>query len=271
MEYKMNKAINKVINKIKKHSMKLVLTTSLAFVPYSLAASDDNATINTSELSKLSLLPKPSELAFKTAVADVKQRLAQIKPNMRLSYVKQKDDNDGTIKVYKFTPKGISDGQWTAVHTEFTDNNSETKTWDNDALLSLDAFDLVNVKLKSETEKSWTFELPSFVELNFDAEESDQKKEEGEASKVIKAELEVTKKDPHFIAYRLYALKSFSPMFSVKVTKLNIYNVLNEAWVNGPLITTSQTEEVEGSLGFFVSIDDNHSILNSDFKLVKVD
>lgn len=93
----------------------------------------------------------------------------------------------------------------------------------------------------------------------------------GEVSKVIQAELEVTKKDPHFISYRLYALKPFAPMFSVKISKLNIYNVLNEAWRNGPLITTSQTEAVEGSLGFFVSIDDNNSVLNSDFKLVEVD
>lgn len=264
MEYIMNKNINKT----KIYILGLVLTTSIGFVQYSVAA-DNNTTINASDLSKRSQLPKPSKLAFETAVADVKQRLSQIKPNMRLSYVKQKDDNDGTIKIYKFTPQGISNGQWTAVHTEFTDNNTETKTWDNDALLTLDAFDLVNAKLKSETKTSWLFELPSFVELNFDAEESDQKKEEGEASKVIKAELEVTKKDPHFIAYRLYALKPFNPMFSVKVTKLNIYNVLNEAWANGPLITSSQTEKVEGRIGFFISIDDNNSVINSNFKLMK--
>jgi hypothetical protein len=270
MEYIMNKRINKTINKTKIYLLGLVLTTNLAFVQYSLA-DDNNSTRNTNELAKLSQLSKPSKLALETAISDVKQRLAQIKPNMRLSYVKQKDDNDGTIKVYKFTPKDISDGQWTAVHTEFTDNNTETKTWDNDALLSLDAFDLVNAKLKSETKKSWLFELPSFVELNFNAEESDQKKEEGEASKVIKAELEVTKKDPRFIAYRLYALEPFTPMFSVKITKLDIYNVLNEAWANGPLITTSQKEEVKGSLGFLVSIDENITVLNSDFTLVEVD
>ena len=137
-------------------------------------------------------------------------------------------------------------------------------------MLTLDAFDLVNAKLKSETENSWLFELPSYVDLNFDQEESDQPLEKGEVSNVIQAELEVTKKDPRFISYRLYSLKSFSPMFSVKISKLNIYNVLNEAWPNGPLITTSQTEEVEGSLGFFVSLDENITVLNSDFKLVEV-
>jgi hypothetical protein len=185
--------------------------------------------------------------------------------------VKQKDDNDGTIKVYKFTPLGMSDGEWTAVHNEFTDNNTETKTWDNDALLTLDAFDLVNAKLISETANSWLFELPSYVNLNFDEEESDQPLEKGEVSNVIKAELEVTKKNPHFISYRLYALEPFSPMFSVKISKLNIYNELNEAWKNGPLVTTSQTEEVKGSLGFLVSIDENITVFNSGFKLVEVD
>ncbi len=77
--------------------------------------------------------------------------------------------------------------------------------------------------------------------MNFDEEESDQPLDKGEISKVIQAELEVTKKNPHFISYRLYSLKSFAPMFSVKISKLNIYNVLNEAWTNGPLITTSLT------------------------------
>jgi hypothetical protein len=66
---------------------------------------------------------------------------------------------------------------------------------------------LANAKLKSETENTWFFELPSFVELNFDAKETDQKIEKGKVSKVIQAELEVTKKDPHFISYRLYAIK----------------------------------------------------------------
>lgn len=256
----MKNITTKNINKTKAYLLGLVLTTSLGFVQYSLA-NDNNITKNSSEQSKL---------ALETAVADVKERLLQIKPNMRLSYVKQKDDNDGTIKIYKFTPLGISDGEWTAVHTEFTDNNTETKTWDNDAVLTLDAFDLVNAKLKSETANSWLFELPSYVELNFDEQESDQPLGKGEVSKVIQAELEVTKKDPHFISYRLYSIKSFAPMFSIKISKLNIYNVLNEAWTNGPLITRSQTEEVEGSLGFFVSIDENTSILNSDFKLVEV-
>jgi len=248
------------MNKTTAYLLGLVLTTSLGFVQYSLA-NDNNITKNS---------PEQSTLALASAVADVQQRLMQIKPNMRLSYVKQKDDNDGTIKIYKFTPIGISDGEWKAVHTEFTDNNTETKTWDNDALLTLDAFDLVNAQLKSETKESWLFVLPSYVELNFDEEESDQPLGKGEVSKVIQAELEVSKKDPHFISYRLYSLKSFDPMFSVKISKLNIYNVLNEAWKNGPLITTSQTEQVEGSLGFFVSIDENISILNSDFKLVKI-
>jgi hypothetical protein len=252
--------MKKYMKKTVKYLLCLVLTTSLAVTQYSLADEKD-ITKTSNELSKL---------ALETAIADVKQRLAQIKPNMRLSYVKQKDDNDGTIKIYKFTPAGISDGEWTAVHTEFTDNNTETKTWDNDALLSLDTFDLVNAKLKSETVNSWLFELPSFVELNFDEEESDQPLDKGEISKVIQAELEVTKKDPHFISYRLYSLKSFAPMFLVKISKLNIYNVLNEGWTNGPLITTSQTEEVDGSLGFFVSIDENITVLNSDFKLVEI-
>jgi len=252
--------MKKNINKSKAYLLALALTTSLGFVQHSLA--NNSVQISNNESAKV---------ALETAVADVKQRLLQIKPNMRLSYVKQKDDNDGTIRVYKFTPLGISDGEWTAVHTEFTDNNTEKKTWDNDALLTLDAFDLVNAKLKSETENSWLFELPSYVELNFDEEESDQPLGKGEVSKVIQAELEVSKKDPHFISYRLYSLKSFDPMFSVKISKLNIYNELNEAWTNGPLITTSQTEEVKGSMGFLISIDENITVLNSDFKLVKIE
>ena len=251
--------MQKTIKKTKTDLLSLVLTASLGFTPYSLA--NNNIEINSNNLPKL---------ALETAVADVQQRLAQIKPNMRLSYAKQKDDNDGTIKIYKFTPIGISDGQWTAVHTEFTDNNTETKTWGNDAMLTIDAFDLVNAKLKSETENSWLFELPSYVNLNFDEEEPDQPLEKGEVSQVIHAELEVTKKDSHFISYRLYALKSFTPMYSVKISTLNIYNVLNEAWANGPLITESQTEEVEGSMGFFISIDENITILNSGFTLVEV-
>lgn len=251
--------MQKTINKTKIYLLSLVLTTGLGFSPYSLA--NDNIEINSNDLPKL---------ALETAVADVKQRLAQINPNMRLSYVKQKDDNDGTIRLYKFTPTGIYEGEWTAVHTEFTDNNTETKTWDNDAVLSLDAFDLINVKLKSETANSWLFELPSFVELNFDGEETDQNKDDGEVSTVLQAELEVTKKDPHFISYRLYTMKPFAPQFMVKLSKINIYNVLNEAWANGPLVTTLQTEEVEGSLGFLVSLDDNITVMNSDFKLVEI-
>ena len=259
MKHTMKRKITTTINKCKHYLLGLLLTTSLGIVQYSLA-NDNSITINASERSTL---------AFETAVADVKQRLAQIKPNMRLSYVKKKDDNDGTIRLYRFTPKGISDGEWTAINTEFTDNNTDTKTWDNDALLTLDAFDLVNAKLKSETANSWIFELPSFVELDYDEKESDQPLDKGEASEVIKAELEVTKKDPHFISYRLYSLKSFAPIFSVKIDKIDIYNILNEAWANGPLITTSQTEKVEGSMGFFISIDENITVSNSDFKLIE--
>ncbi len=255
--------MKKTIKKTKIYLLSFVLTTNLGFAQYSIA--NNNIEINSNNLSKL---PK---LALEAAVADVKQRLAQIKPNMRLSYVKKKDDNNGTIRVYKFTPIGNYDGEWTAVNTAFTDNNTKTKTWDNDALLSLDAFDLVNAKLKSETANSWFFELPSFVELNFDGEKTDQKKEEGEISTVLQAELKVTKKDPHFISYRLYTMKPFAPLFTVKLSKINIYNVLNEAWTNGPLITTSQTEEVEGSIGFFVSLDENITVINSDFKLVEID
>ena len=248
------------MNKTVKYLLGLFLTTSLAVTQYSLADEKDITTTSN----------ESSRLALDIAVADVKQRLAQIKTNMRLSYVKKKDDNDGTIRIYKFTPAGISGGEWTAVNTEFTDNNTKTKTWDNDALLSLDTFDLINAKLKSETVNSWLFELPSFVELNFDEEKSDQPLSKGESSKIIQAELEVTKKSPHFISYRLYSLKPFSPMFSVKISKVNIYNVLNEAWTNGPLITMLQTEEVEGSLGFFVSINENITVLNSYFKLVEI-
>jgi len=239
--------------------LSLVLT-NLGFVQYSFA--NNNIEINTNNLARL---------ALEAAVADVTQRLAEIKPNMRLSYVKKKNDNNGTIRVYKFTPIGISNGEWTAVHTEITDNNTETKTWDNDALFSLDAFDLVNVKFISETAKSWLFESPSLVELNFDGEKTDQTKEEGAVSTVLQAELEVTKKNPHFISFRLYTIKPFAPQFMVKLSKINIHNVLNEAWKNGPLITTLQTEEVKGSIGFFVSLDENITVINSGFKLIEID
>jgi hypothetical protein len=40
-------------------------------------------------------------------------------------------------------------------------------------LLLLNAFNLVKTKPKSESVKLWLFELPSFVKLNFDTEESD--------------------------------------------------------------------------------------------------
>jgi len=241
--------------------LKLVLMTSLGFVQHSHA--NTNATKDSAN--------EQSILALKTATADVKHRLAQIKPNMRISYVRKKDDNDGTIRIYKFTPKGLSGGEWTPIHTDYTNNNTENKTWEDDALFSLDVFDLDNVKLKSETESSWIFQLPSFVELNVDSEKTDQTLERGEASKVILAELEVTKINPHFISYRIYSIGPFKPLFMVKISKLNIYNTLSEPWINGPLVTSSQTEDVEGSMGFLISIDDHITALYSDFKLVEID
>ena len=75
----MKYTMTKTIHKSKVYLLGLALATSLGFVQYSLAY-DNNITINSSELPKL---------AFETAVVDVQQRLAQIQPNMRLSYVKQ--------------------------------------------------------------------------------------------------------------------------------------------------------------------------------------
>ena len=42
-------------------------------------------------------------------------RLAKIKPNMRLSYIRGKDDHGRDNTGYKFTPEGNSDGKWITV------------------------------------------------------------------------------------------------------------------------------------------------------------
>jgi hypothetical protein len=241
--------------------LKLVLIISLGSVQHS------HANVNSAKESS----NEQSIFALNKAIADVKRRLMLIKPNMRISYVRKKDNNDGTIRMYKFTPKGLSEGEWIPIHTDYTNNNTENKTWEDDALFSLDAFDLGNVELKSETENSWIFQLPSFVELNVDSEKTDQPLEHGEASKVIQAELEVTKLNSHFISYRIYSIERFKPQFMVKISKLNIYNTLSEPWTNGPLVVSSQTKDVEGSIGFLISIDDHITALYSDFKLVEID
>lgn len=240
--------------------MTLVLISSFALA--------QNSYANINNIKEVSI--QQSKLALEAAIADVNRRLGKIKPNMRLSYVREKDDNEGTIQRYKFTPEGSSDGKWTAVNTKYSDNTADEKSWDNDALLSLNSFDIANAKLKSETEKSWLFELPTFVEINVNAEKADQKKAE-EFSKVMQAELEVSKKNCNFISYRIYSLKPFKPEFMIEVTKFNIHNILNEAWANGPLVTFKQTKDVEGSMGFLISIDDHTTALYSDFKLLTIE
>ena len=239
--------------------MALVLLTSLILI--------QNSHANTKQISES--LTQKSNLALATAITDVEHRLAQIKPNMRLSYEREKDDNEGTIQRYKFTPEGLAGGVWTAVNTKFTNNKTEEKEWDNDALFSLDAFDFSKVELKLETEQSWFFTLPTFVQMNVNSAEPDQKTA-ADLNKVMQAEIEITKQTPHFIAYRIYALTPFKPEFMVKVSTFNLHNKLQEAWVNGPLITHTQTQDVEGSIGFLLSIDDHTSAVNSDFKWIEM-
>jgi len=247
-----------ILNKIKPPITALLIMTSLGFAQSSYA-----------ETNGTNIIPnEPSNLALAAAIADVKHRLMQIKPNMCLSYLREKDDNEGTIQSYKFIPKSCSDGKWVAVDTKLSNNSSDEKTWDNDALLSLDNFDFANAKLESTTEGSWVFQLPTFVNINVNSAEPDEKKT-AELSNIIHAEFEVTKQSPHFISYRIFSLKPFTPEFSVEVTKFNMVNILSEAWTNGPLVTTSQTEEVEGSVGFFISLDDITIVTNSAFELVE--
>ena len=251
--------MKKNIHKTKAYLGYLVALTTIGFAHCSQANIN-----NVADLSKT----QPN-LALEEAITDVKKRLTQIKPNMRLSYIKEKNDNDGKIQTYKFTPVGASGGKWTGIKTKHSNNNVSGKIWDNDALLSLKDFDFANAKLKLETDNSWIFTLPTFVKINVNSEKTDEKKTT-ELSKVLHAELEVTKKDPHFSSYRLYSISAFSPEFSVKITKFNMYNILSEAWTDGPLVTSSQTEDVEGSMGFLISIDEYTTVLNSEFKLVEV-
>jgi len=250
--------MSSIINNTNRYLTALVFITSFGLVQNS------HANINNIEDSE-----QQSKLALAAAIADVEHRLKQVKPNIRLSYVREKDDNEGTIQRYKFTPEGLSGGKWTAINTEITSNNTAEKTWENDALLSLDVFDFSKVKLKSATEQSWFFTSPTFIEMNVNSAETDQKKA-AELNNVMQAEIEVSKQNPRFISYRIYALKSFKPEFMVKVSHFNLHNKLHEAWVNGPLITHTQIKDVEGSIGFLISIDDHTIAVNSDFEWVEV-
>lgn len=210
-----------------------------------------------------------AKLALKAAVADVQQRLEQIKPNNRLSYIRKKDDNEGSIQIYQYTPKGKLDGIWTPVEAEGTDNDTDEKTWENDALLEMAGFEVTEAELTRETQSSWFFQLPTYIQINVDTKETDDEKA-AELSKVITAEFEVAKTQPRFLSYRLYSTATFSPAFAVKVTSFKMFNILKEAWPSGPLVTITQTEDIEGSIGYFVEIDDHTTLTNTNFKLVEV-
>lgn len=209
-------------------------------------------------------------LALKVAIEENQKSLQQIKPDAGLSYMRIKDDNNGDIKTYMFTPKKASKGLWSPVENTFSNNNSEQKFWENDALFSIEDFDTLNAKFKVETETSWLFELPTFITVNVDTETTDDKKAK-ELSEVMYAELEVSKKTSRFVSFRIYSIKPFSPMFGVEVDKFETVNILAEAWDNGPSVVTSQTEKLEGTIGFFVSLNDHFTVTNSDFKLVKLE
>jgi len=247
-----------MLNKVKRPITALLVMTSLGIIQSSYAEIKDPKVATT----------EPPQLALAAAIADVKHRLMQIKPNMCLSYLRIKDDNEGTIQSYKFIPQSCSSGKWVAVDTKLSSNSSDEKTWDNDALLSLDNFDFANAKLELTTDRSWIFQLPTFVNINVNSAEPDEKKS-AELSNIIKAEFEVSKQSPHFISYRIFSSATFSPEFSVEVTKFSMNNILNEAWTNGPLVTSNQTEEVEGSVGFFISLDEVTTVTNSAFELIE--
>jgi hypothetical protein len=206
-----------------------------------------------------------STIAFEAAVTDVKHRLAQIKPNMRLSYIRTRTEKGGVPIISKFNPQGLSGGIWTFIAPE----GREAKQGDDSALLLLEKFDLSKVKLKTETDKTWTFEMPALFEREVKSEEI-TRKTATEMTKVIIAELEVTKQEPHFKSSRLYSTASFNPRFMVKVSNLNVHNVYSEAWPSGPLVINKLTKQIEGRIGLLVGINDDITEIHSDFKLIEI-
>ena len=207
--------------------------------------------------------------ALATAIDDVKARLAKIGANQRLSYLKTKDDNEGTVRTSRYTPTSQTAGEWWAEDRKGSDNNTEQKRWDDDALLTLESSDLSQAVYKSEDKNAWLFDMPSQVQLNVDSETASQEKKE-ELEGVFRTEMRVAKSNSRFESFRLYSVKPFSPGFAVKIKRFEQVNELAPAWPDGPLVTIKQEERVKGTIGFLVGIDDQTSVTNSEFELIKI-
>jgi len=248
--------IKRNINKKITHS----LFSLMALTCYLAAQNAYAATVQMTVAAK-----EPSTIAFAAAVADVKSRLAQIKPNMRLSYIRTRTEEGGVPIISKFTPQGLSGGIWTFIEPE----DRDAKEGDDSALLLLEKFDISRVKLKTETEKTWIFEMPALFDLEVKSEEITQKRAT-EMTKILIAELEVTKQNPHFKSSRLYSTASFNPKFMIKISNLNADFELSEAWPSGPLIINKQTKHIEGSIGLLVGIDEDITEIHSDFTLIEI-
>ena len=209
-------------------------------------------------------ITEPS-VAFDLAVKDVKRRLGQIKPNMRLSYVRTKTEPGSTDEVAKFTPAGEIGGSWSIIAPE----GRNAKDWEDNTLLLLQNYDLTKATLKAETDETWIFEMPALLEREIKSGDMDRDEAE-DIAKVLRSELEVTKDQPHFRSSQVYSTSSFSINLFIKVLQLNKKNTFSEAWAGGPIVIKKQIEKVEGRVGLFVDLDKNSTYTNSEFKLIDV-
>ncbi len=206
---------------------------------------------------------------FNTALQDYQSRIGKKEPGTRLSYIRTKNNDEGEIVTSRFVPKGASGGRWFAVEKPVPEKLEEVKQWADNALWSLDPFDISNVKLIKESEDTWTFEILAHIELNVDSKETAQKKSD-DLGKAMIAEMLVTKKEPHFKKVKMFLSEPFNLNFMVKITQLTVITDLVEAWKGGPLVVSAQTKDVRGSIGFFKKINDQTWVKNFDFKVEKI-
>lgn len=143
---------------------------------------------------------------------------------------------------------------------------SESLNWRNNILLSPTAFP-DKPQLLRETATTWVFKLP--VKIGVDGAEGriDNSKLTNNIHQALNAELTISRDNPRLLSQTIYATQPFKPESMVKVNVFQVRMEYQQAWPEGPWVTSSISRKLEGRYALFLSVDEFTHSNYSHFQL----
>jgi len=210
--------------------------------------------------------------AYTVAVKKLVDGRKVIANREKITLTEVTEDKDGKKNTHKTTVYIGNDGSEVQDIELAETEPSGSLGWQSNILVDPARFPL-SANFISETELTWTFEIPMQVKANIEGNENevDGESVNREIQEALTAELTISKRDPRILSQKIYAKSSFSPESLVRISKFLIRVEYGQAWQDGPWVTTSLSKTLEGKYALFVSVKEFSVTSYENYQLMKQD